>query len=569
MRRGFSTTLTALLVEDGVITEDEVQEAERTRQQKGDRLEHILVEQDFVKADEILDYSSRILEVTPIHLEGLTIPDNVLELIPGDMAAKYQLIPVAHTLNMLTVAMANPWDIYAIEKIENYTELSVSQVLSSWQDVQEAIRRFYSSSEELLDGYLERIQQDEMLEAVPDELEDEMQSTASLERLSEEKPVVGLVNVILHQAIEKGASDIHIEPHQGKLRVRYRVDGVLEEVNILDKNLHPAIVSRIKIISNMDIAERRQPQDGRLKLRASSGNVSFRVSSLPTVSGEKIVMRIANDSQSVLRLDQLGMSRSTLEEYTQNIQRPYGMLLVTGPTGSGKTSTLYASLSMVNGPDVNVTTIEDPVEHISGEYAQIEIDPKAGRTFGSVLRSILRQDPDIVMVGEIRDFETAELAIQASLTGHLVFSTLHTNDAPSAIARLLDLAVEPFLISASLSCVVAQRLVRVLCTNCRKPYKPSQELVDELELPPGDYNLFKEHGCPACDGKGYRGRVGVYEVMFMNDEIRELVHLRKDLVTIQQAAIKNGMRPLRQAAIIKAMVGVTSVTEAIRATTSV
>ncbi len=569
MRRGFSTTLTNLLVEDGVITEDNVQEAEQIRQQKGGRLEHILIEQGFVEADEVLSYNSRILEVTPIHLEGLTIPDNVLELIPGDMAAKYQLIPIAQTLNMLTVAMANPWDIYAIEKIENYTEFSVSQVLSSWQDVQEAIRRFYSSSEELLGGYLEKMQQDEMLEAVPDELEDEAQSIASLERLAEEAPVVGLVNVILHQAIEKEASDIHIEPHQGQLRVRYRVDGVLEEASILDKNLHSAIVSRIKIISNMDIAERRQPQDGRMKLRASSGNVSFRVSSLPTVSGEKIVMRIANDSQSVLRLDQLGMSRSMLEEYLKNIRKPYGMLLVTGPTGSGKTSTLYASLNIVNGPDVNVMTIEDPVEHISGEYAQIEINPKAGRTFGSVLRSILRQDPDIVMVGEIRDFETAELAIQAALTGHLVFSTLHTNDAPSAIARLLDLEVEPFLISASLSCVVAQRLVRVLCANCRKSYKPSQESVDELELPPGDYTFFKEQGCPACDGKGYKGRVGVYEVMFMNDEIRELVHLKKDLVTIQKAAIKNGMMPLRQAAIIKAMVGVTSVAEAIRSTAAV
>lgn len=569
MRRGFNRTLTSLLVEDGIITEDNVKAAEQIRQQKGGRLERILVEQGFVDSDEMLNYNSRILEIAPLHLEGLTIPDNVLELIPGDMAAKYQFIPVAHNINMLTVAMANPWDIYAIERIENHTRLSVSPVLSSWMDVQEAIGRYYSSSKELLGDYLEKIQQDEMLEAVPDELEDEQQSTDSLERLAKDAPIVGLVNVILAQAIEKGASDIHIEPHRGQLRVRYRVDGVLEEASTLDKNLHPAIVSRIKIISNMDIAERRQPQDGRMKLRTSSVNVSFRVSSLPTVSGEKMVLRITNDSQSILILDQLGMSQNVLKEYVRNIRKPYGMLLVTGPTGSGKTSTLYASLNTVNCPDVNVVTIEDPVEYISGEYSQIEIDPKAGRTFASVLRYILRQDPDIIMVGEIRDFETAELAIQAALTGHLVFSTLHTNDAPSAIARLLDLEVEPFLISASLSCVIAQRLVRVLCTNCREAYKPSQELVDELKLPTGDYTFFREQGCPSCKGKGYKGREGVYEVMFMNDEIRELVYLKKDLVIIQEAAIRNGMVPLRQATIAKVMAGVTSVAEAIRATTSI
>ena len=569
MRKGFSKTLTTLLVEDGVITEDNVEAAERIWQQKGGRLENLLVEQGFVDSDEILNYNSRILEVTPIHLEGITITSKVLELIPGDMAAKYQLIPVSHNLNMLTVAMVNPWDIYAIERIENYTGLSVSPVLSSWMDVQEAIGRYYSSSREVLGDYLEKIQQDEMLEAIPDEPMDEHQSTDSLERLAKDAPIVGLVNVILTQAIDKEASDIHIEPHKGQLRVRYRLDGVLEEASVLNKSLHAAIVSRIKIISNMDIAERRQPQDGRMKLRTSSGNVSFRVSSLPTVSGEKMVLRIANDSQSILMLDQLGMSQDVLEEYIHNIQKPYGMLLVTGPTGSGKTSTLYASLNEINCPDVNVVTIEDPVEHISGEYSQIEIAPKAGRTFASVLRYILRQDPDIIMVGEIRDFETAELAIQAALTGHLVLSTLHTNDAPSAIARLLDLNVEPFLISASISCVMAQRLVRILCTDCREAYKPSQELLDELKLSTGDYTFFRERGCPKCDGKGYKGREGVYEVMFMNDEIRELVHLKKDLVVIQEAAIRNGMMPLRHATITKVMAGVTSVAEAIRVTTAI
>ncbi len=569
MRRGFGTTLTDLLVEDGVITKDNVERAGQIQQQRGGRLEHIFVEQGFVEADEMLNYSSRILETVPIHLEGFTIPDHALELIPGDMAARHQLIPMAHTLNILTVAMANPWDIYAIESIENYTKLSVLPVLSNWRDIEEAIQRFYSPSEESLSHYLEKMQQGDVLETVPDEAAEEPQSADSLERLAEDAPIIGLVNIILRQAVEKGASDIHIEPHRGQLRVRYRVDGVLEEVSTLAKSFLPAIVSRIKIISNMNIAERRQPQDGRMKLKMSAGNVSLRISSLPTISGEKVVMRIADDNQSMLKLGHLGMSRDVREGYIQSIRRPYGMILVTGPTGSGKTVTLYASLDMVNSSDVNVITIEDPVENISGKYAQIEIAPKAGRTFASALRFILRQDPDIIMVGEIRDFETAELAIQAALTGHLVFSTLHTNDAPSAIARLLDLQVEPFLISASLSCVIAQRLVRVLCPDCKKPYKPSQKLLHELELPPGDYTLFEEQGCPACGDKGYKGRVGVYEVMFINDEIRELIHLRKGLATIQEAAIRNGMNTLRQAAVTKTVVGITSVSEALRATAAV
>lgn len=566
MRRGFSKTLTRLLVEDGIVTSENIEEAEKIHRAKKERLEHVLVEQGFADEDDVLDYSSRVLEIVPIHLENFEIPDQVLEIIPRDMAVKYQLIPISLTLNMLTVAMANPWDIYAIESIQNYTKLSVSPVLSSWGQIKAVINEEYSASVESLENYLEKIQQGEIFETISEETEEDTQTRDSLERLAEDAPIVGLVDVMLHQAIEKKASDIHIEPYQDQLLIRFRVDGVLEEISVLDKKLLPAVVSRIKIISNMDIAERRQPQDGRLKLRTSMGNVSFRVSSLPTVSGEKIVMRLANDSQAALGLDQLGMSQNVLEKFMEVIKRPYGMVLVTGPTGSGKTSTLYASLNMVNSPDVNVITVEDPVERVSGEYAQIEINPKAKRTFASVLRSILRQDPDIVMVGEIRDFETAELAIQAALTGHLVFSTLHTNDAPSAIPRLLDLRVEPFLVSASVSCVVAQRLVRSLCLNCRKPYKPSKELITQLRLPVGDYNLYKPQGCPAC-GNGYKGRVGIYEVMFMSDEIKELTHLKKDLTTIRDAAIRNGMRTLRQAAIIKAMVGVTSMAEALRATT--
>ena len=334
MRRGLSTTLADLLVADGVIAKDVMNEAWMLQKQNGRKLEHILVEKDLVDDDEVLSYSSRILESVPIHLEGVTIPNHVLELVPGDMAVKHQFIPIARTLNVLTVAMANPWDIYAIDNLENHTKLSVSLVLSNWKDIQEAIRKHYSSSGELLDDYLERIQQDEQLETIPEETS-EPQTPANLEQLAEDAPIIGLVNLMIRQAIEKKASDIHIEPYGSDLRVRYRLDGILEETNILSKSLMPAIVSRIKIISHMDIAERRQPQDGRLRLKNSSGNVSFRISTLPTVSGEKVVMRILDEAQAPFELDRLGMSRDTLERYIQNIHRPYGMILVSGPTGSG------------------------------------------------------------------------------------------------------------------------------------------------------------------------------------------------------------------------------------------
>jgi type II secretory ATPase GspE/PulE/Tfp pilus assembly ATPase PilB-like protein len=319
-------------------------------------------------------------------------------------------------------------------------------------------------------------------------------------------------------------------------------------------------------MSNMDIAERRKPQDGRMKFRTPRGNVNLRVSTLPTAFGEKVVMRIADESKTMFGLEQLGMPQHVLERYIQSIERPYGMLLVTGPTGSGKTSTLYASLNRINKPDANIITIEDPIEYLIPGLNQVEINLRAGRTFASALRSILRQDPDIVMVGEIRDFETADLAVEAALTGHLVFSTLHTNDAPSAISRLLDLEIKSFLISAAVTCIMAQRLIRVLCPNCKKPYKPSQQLLDEMKLPPGDYTFYEKQECAVCGGKGYRGRTGIYEVMFMNQEIRELIHSLKDVKFIQEAAMRDGMKILRQAAIDKVVEGITSVEEAFTAT---
>jgi type IV pilus assembly protein PilB len=566
MRRGFSTTLIDLLVKDEIISEDDVNKAQEIREQQGGKVEDILVQRGFVDADDMLSYRALALETVPIHLDNLTIPEDVLELVPEDMANRYQLIPISRTSSMLTVAMANPLDIHAIDDIEKRTKLRVLPMISSREEIDEAIRRSYKSSKDLVSEYLKKIQPGEELETIRDEMDDEIGDSASLERLAEDAPVVGLVDTILKQAIDDGASDVHIELYQDDLRVRFRVDGVLEEVDSPPKQLHPAIVSRIKIMSNMDIAERRQPQDGRLKIRMPRGNVNLRVSTLPTAFGEKVVMRIADEAKTMFGLDQLGMSQQVLERFIESIESPYGMILVTGPTGSGKTSTLYAALNRINRPEVNIITIEDPIEYLIPGLNQVEINTKAGRTFAAVLRSILRQDPDIIMVGEIRDFETAELAVEAALTGHLVFSTLHTNDAPSAISRLLDLDVESFLISASVSCVIAQRLVRVLCPNCKKPYTPAEDMINELKLEPDNYTFYEKQGCTICDGKGYKGRRGIYEVMFMNDEIRELTSLKKEVKTIQAAAVRHGMKTLRKAAIDAVVEGVTSIEEAYRAT---
>jgi len=569
MNTGFGTTLVHLLVKDKVINQEAMNKAQEIREQKGGKVEDILVEQGFISPDDMLSYRAMALETVPIHLDALTIPEEIANIIPEDIASSHKIIPIAKTSKTLTLAMLNPLDINAIDDIEKLTGLHVVPVISIRDSIERAIKRSYRSSRETVDEYLKNIKEPQTtysLETVATEIDQESYDRASLERLAQGAPVVGLVDLILRQAIEERVSDIHIEPYRERSRVRLRFDGILEETHPLPKKLHPAVVSRIKIMSKMDIAERRQPQDGRITLKVAKGNINMRVSSLPTAYGEKVVIRVADESKTALGLEQLGMPRIELEKYLKVVESPYGMILVTGPTGSGKTSTLYASLHHINKPMVNIITIEDPIEYLIEGLNQVEINVKAGRTFPSVLRSILRQDPDIIMVGEIRDFETAELAVEAALTGHLVFSTLHTNDAPSAISRLLDLKVEPFLISAALTCVIAQRLVRVLCKSCKKPYKPSQTILDELNLPPGDYTFYEKQGCSVCNNKGYRGRTGLYEIMFMNKEIRELTSTLKDVKDIQIAAIKDGMKTLRRAAIDKVIDGITSLEEAFRAT---
>jgi len=567
MRRGFSANIVGQLVEDGLITEENMDHVRKIREERGGKLEDIIVEEGFVDADDMLSYRALALETVPIHLENLMIPQEVLALVPEDVAGKYRLVPIFRTSTVLTVAMANPLDINTIDDIERMTRLRVVPMISNQREIKEAINRLYRSSSEVVGGYLKKIQPNgQKLETVYENMESSAPDYENLEQLAEDAPIIGLVDVIIRQAIEDQASDIHIEAYQDRVRVRFRVDGVLREVESPPKNIHPGIVARIKIISNMDIGERRRPQDGRMKIKMPNKTITLRVSSLPTAFGEKIVMRIADESKTMFTLNELGMPSGVLEKYTQALESPRGMILVTGPTGSGKTSTLYASLNRINKPEVNIVSIEDPIEYLISGLNQVEINVKAGRTFPILLRSIVRQDPDIIMIGEIRDFETAELGVEAALTGHLVFSTVHTNDAPSTISRLLDLDVEPFLISASVTCIIAQRLVRLLCPNCRKAYKPKPELIERLKLPAEDYTFYEKGGCPICGNTGYKGRTGVYETMFVDNEIRELTALKADVRDIQEAAIKNGMVTLRKAAIDRVIEGVTSVEEAFRAT---
>jgi type IV pilus assembly protein PilB len=566
MRRGFNTHVIDRLTADGIITKNDIASADKVREQQGGRTEDILVTLGLVGPDDMLSYRALELETVPVHFDSMLVPRDVLTLIPRELASRYLIIPIFRTPAVLTAAMANPLNINAIDDIERSTGLRIVPMLSSEKQIETAIKRLYKPSMESVSTYLKKIQPGDELQTLETETEPEIEDSASLEKLAQDAPVVGLVNLILSQAIQDGISDVHVETYQNRLRVRYRKDGVLEEVDSPPKQLHPAIVSRIKIMSGMDISERRQPQDGRMKINMPMGSVNLRVSSLPTMFGEKVVMRVSDESRTLLGLDELGMSKDVLQRYIQSLEKPHGMILVTGPTGSGKTATLYASLNRINTPDVNIISLEDPVEYLMDGINQVEINDKAGRSFANVLRSVLRQDPDIVMVGEIRDHETADLGVEAALTGHLVFSTLHTNDAPSAIIRLVDLGVEPFLISASVSCIMAQRLVRLLCPHCKKAYKPSQEVIDLLKLPPGDYTFFERQGCHLCNEDGYKGRKAVYEVMFMNDEIKELTSLKGEVKAIQEVAIRDGMQTLRQAAIEDVVAGITWLNEAFRVT---
>lgn len=559
--------LAQMLVDEGIITEAQIQEALKEQKASNIRLEQALVKLGYVTQEIILAFLGTQLDIQAVNLSEVGELDaNVVRLISENVAQRQCLIPIKKDGNKLKVAMSDPLNISAIDDIKLMTGFEVEPVLASESDIKLAITKYYSTTTAEMEEVMKGLENVSDVDLVEDE---EELDAAKLAAASEDAPVVKLVSLILGEAIKAAASDIHIEPYEKKVRTRYRIDGILHEVQSPPKKLHPAVVSRIKIISELDIAERRKPQDGRCKIKVIGKEVDLRVSILPTTFGEKVVIRILDTSNLQLDLSQLGFEPEILQVYKKNIEVPYGMILVTGPTGSGKSTTLYSTLSTINYPDVNILTIEDPVEFVVAGINQVQVNPKAGLTFSDGLRSFLRQDPDIIMVGEIRDKETASIAINAALTGHLVLSTLHTNDAAGAVTRLDNMGIEPFLITSSVVMVIAQRLARKICPKCKENYEVTPGVLEELGIKQKQGEkilLARGSGCSYCTKTGYKGRMSIYEVMVMDDEIRAAILRRVSATEIKKIAIKNGMRTLREAGIRKIKAGITTVEELLRVT---
>ncbi len=556
-----------LLVRENLISVQQLQKAQDEHRKTGERLGALLVQQGAIAEGDLTSFLSKQYGVPAISLNDFDVEPEILKLIPRAVAEKHLIIPVNRAGASLIVAMTDPSNIFAIDELKFHTGFNVEPVVASEQAIREAITRHYGaqqgpSYEELMQGF-----DDSDLAVVEADPGDG--DVLDLERSAEAAPVVKLVNRILLDAINKGASDIHVEPYEREFRVRFRIDGVLYEVMKPPPRLKAAIISRLKIMAQLDISERRLPQDGRIKLKMGKGKeMDFRVSSCPTLFGEKVVLRLLDKSSLQLDMTKLGFEEQQLKDFMEAIDRPYGMVLVTGPTGSGKTTTLYSALAKLNETDWNISTAEDPVEYNFFGINQVQMHEDIGLNFAAALRSFLRQDPDIIMVGEIRDFETAEIAVKAALTGHLVLSTLHTNDAPGTVSRLLNMGVEPFLVTASVNAIVAQRLCRKLCSECRVSVdKPEEQVLLDAGVRAEDLGTFqlfdKGPGCRSCNDRGFRGRVAVYEVMPLWDGLKELVIQGASTAELKQEALRLGFRTLRMSAIEKVKAGITSIAEAV------
>jgi type IV pilus assembly protein PilB len=574
-----ASKLGELLLREKIIDSDKLREAIDYQKKNNLPVSSALVALGFLTEEEIAQALSRQLGYPYIDLDQFEVFPEVINLIPAETAKRNLVMPIHKIKSFLTLAMVDPTDLEVIEDIRFRTGLSVQPVISTETGVTNAINKYYGTSDALkVKKLIEDIElADESRVNIIDEKEIAEGSdydVAEMEQASNEAPIITLVNQTFIEAIKKGASDVHFEPYEQQFRIRYRIDGDLYEVTDLPLKFRSPVLSRVKILANMDIAEKRLPQDGRIKLRVKLDNgkrkeVDMRVSSLPTMFGEKIVARILDKEMLKLDLTQLGFEPESLEIFQEAIHRPWGIILVTGPTGSGKTNTLYSAISTLNTIDVNIMTAEDPVEFYIPGINQVQIKEEIGLTFANALRSFLRQDPDIMLVGEIRDYETIDMAIKAALTGHLVFSTIHTNDAPSTIARMINMNVEPFLIADSVVLIVAQRLVRRLCQKCCEPHDlPKRALLDMGfgENETDDLHIFKAHGCEACNNTGYKGRTALFEVMKITDEIKEMILNRATSREIKRKAIENGMLTLRHSGLIKIKKGVTSVEEVLRET---
>jgi type IV pilus assembly protein PilB len=556
-----------LLLRDQMISAEQLQRAQDESRKTGERLGNSLVKVGAIQEEDLTQFLSRQYGVPAINLAEFDIEPDVIALVSKDVAMRHKVVPVNRAGNSLIVAMADPSNILAIDDLKFVTGYNIEVVVAAEVGINQAITRYYEkSSEAQLEQVMSELQEDVAYEAG----EEPEANANDLERASEDAPVVKLTNHILLSAINLGASDIHIEPYEKSYRVRVRVDGVLRELMQPPLKLKNALSSRMKIMARLDIAERRLPQDGRIKLKIGGGKeMDFRVSVLPTLFGEKIVMRLLDKGNLQLDMTKLGFEPGQLKDFKTALELPYGMVLVTGPTGSGKTTTLYSGLQELNTISDNISTAEDPVEFNLPGINQVQVSDSIGLTFAAALRSFLRQDPDTIMIGEIRDFETAEIAVKAALTGHMVLSTLHTNDAPSTITRLLNMGIEPFLVTAAVHLVEAQRLIRKICANCKQPVptpKDELKLLGAKDEEIDTATCFKGVGCERCTGTGYKGRIAVYEVMRFNEPLRELVLQGASAVELKTEAIRNGMRTLRMSGITKVCTGVSTVDEVGRLT---
>jgi type IV pilus assembly protein PilB len=598
-----SAKLGEILVRENLISPQNLREALDYQREHGGRLGFNLVKLGLVSDDMITAVLSRQYGIPSVNLELFQIDDAVLRLIPQEVAQKHSVLPLSRVGATLTLAMVDPTNVFAMDDVKFMTGLNVEPVVVAEASIQQAIAKYYGTSREIelanvasdapiyetagnaangngsithadlvsLDSIdFETGHADEEVEVLDDNEEIDL---AALSRLSEDAPVVRLVNVLLVDALRRGASDIHVEPYEKELRIRFRIDGVLYDVMRPPLKLRDALISRVKIMSKLDISEKRLPQDGRIKIKVKvdsrSRELDFRVSTLPTLFGEKVVLRLLDKQNLMLDMTKLGFEPESLTKFQRNISKPYGMVLVTGPTGSGKTNTLYSALQSLNTVETNIMTAEDPVEFNLMGINQVQMKEQIGLNFAAALRSFLRQDPNIILVGEIRDFETAEIAIKAALTGHLVLSTLHTNDAPSTISRLMNMGIEPFLVATSVNLIQAQRLIRRVCKDCKAEHPTPSEALIEVGFTPQEAKALKTYkgkGCSTCNNTGYKGRIGLYEVMEVTDDIRELILIGASALELRKKAIDDGMITLRESGLHKIRGGVTTIEEVVRET---
>jgi len=551
-----------ILLKKGLVDNLQLEEAIKA-QNTGDKrkLGRILVESGHLNKEELTKILEYIYETEYIDLSNYIIYPEVINIIPQKIAVQYNLIPISKNNGELTIAMANPLDVYAIDFVRSHTKIkNIKLMMASEEDISTAISSYYELGE--YEDIIEKFSTEVTLQTDEDE-----EDLRKIESLSREAPIIQLVNMLIVQGVKERASDIHVEPNESGLIIRFRIDGILHDIKNLPNKIKSAIISRIKILSKMDIAERRLPQDGRFQIKFGSREVDLRVSSLPTVFGEKIVLRLLDKSKGLITLNSVGFLPKQLEDFRSIINSSYGIILITGPTGSGKSTTLYAVLNEINSTNKNIITVEDPVEYKLKRINQVQMKSKINLTFATTLRSILRQDPDIIMVGEIRDTETAQIAVQAALTGHLVLSTLHTNDAASTLNRLMDMQVEPFLISSSIIGVIAQRLVRVICEKCKEEYTPSEEVINMLKKEnyiDRSVKLYRGKGCALCNNTGYFGRTSIFEIILLDEEIRSLIVSKASSNVIKEVALKNGMKTLRASGMEKALKGITTIEEVLR-----